>query len=40
MFLENLLKAANGLFPNFWRIVIVLLPFILILGWIIQWFES
>ena len=40
MFLENLVKAANGLFANFWRIVIVLLPFILILGWIIKWFES
>lgn len=40
MFLEDLVKAANGLFANFWLVVIVLLPFILILGWIIQWLES
>ena len=40
MFLEELLKAANGLFANFWSVVIVLLPIILILGWIIQWFEG
>jgi cell division protein FtsX len=40
MFLEDLVKAANDLFAIFWTVVIVLLPFILILGWIIQWFES
>jgi hypothetical protein len=40
MFLEDLAKAANGLFAHFWLIVIVLLPFILILGWIIKWFEG
>jgi len=39
MFLEDLVEAANGLFANFWTVVIVLLPFILILGWIIKWFE-
>lgn len=40
MFLERLLGAINDLFANFWLIVIILLPFVLILGWIIQWFES
>lgn len=40
MFLEDLVNAANGLFATFWLVVIVLLPFILILGWIIQWFEG
>ncbi len=39
MFLEDLVKAANGLFANFWTAVIVLLPFILALGWIIQLLE-
>ena len=36
MFLEVLVKAANELFAIFWTVVIVLLPFILILGWIIK----
>ena len=39
MFLEDLVKAANGLFANFWTVVIVLLPFVLILGWIIKCSE-
>lgn len=40
MFLEDLVKASNDLFANFWLIVIVLLPFILILGWIIKSCEG
>ena len=40
VFLERLLAAINDLFANFWLIVIILLPFVLILGWIIQWFGS
>jgi hypothetical protein len=40
MFFEDLANAANGMFSNFWLVVIVLLPFILALGWIIQWFEG
>lgn len=40
MIIENLVKAANELFTIFWTVVIVLLPFVLILGWIIKWFES
>lgn len=39
MFLEDLAKAANELFAKFWTIVIVLLPFILTLGWIIKCSE-
>jgi len=39
MFFENLFKAANELFANFWLVVIVLLPFVLGLGWLIQWLE-
>jgi len=40
MLLEDLARAANGLFANFWLVVIVLLPFILLLGWIISLFEG
>ena len=40
MFLEELVKAANGLFAIFWTVVIVALPLLWILGWIIQWFEG
>lgn len=40
MIIENLVKAANELFAIFWTVVIVLLPFVLILGWITKWFES
>jgi len=40
MFLEDLVKAANDLFANFWLIAIVLLPSILILGWIIKSCEG
>jgi hypothetical protein len=37
---EDLANAANGMFSNFWLVVIMLLPFILAMGWIIQWFEG
>ena len=36
MFLENLIQAANDLFANFWLIVIILLPFVLLLGWLLS----
>ncbi len=36
MFLEDLVQAANGLFAKFWLIVIVLLPFILLIGWLMS----
>ena len=40
MFLDDLVKAANDLFANFWLIIIVLLPFIMLLGWLIQIFGG
>ena len=40
MILEKLVNAANDMFANFWLVVIVLLPFVLGLDWLIQWFES
>jgi hypothetical protein len=40
MFLERLIEAINDLFSKFWLIVIILLPFVLILGWIMTWFED
>jgi hypothetical protein len=36
MFLEDLVQAANDLFAKFWLIVIVLLPFILLIGWLMS----
>lgn len=39
MFLEELVKAANGLFAIFWTVVIVALPVLLLLGWITKCSE-
>jgi hypothetical protein len=36
MFLERLVQAINELFAKFWLIVIVLLPFLLLLGWLLS----
>ncbi len=36
MFLERLIQAINELFAKFWLIVIVLLPFVLLLGWLLS----
>jgi hypothetical protein len=36
MFLERLVQAINELFAKFWLIVIVLLPFVLLLGWLLS----
>ena len=38
--LEDLAKAANKLFANFGLLALALFPFILVLVWIIQWFEG
>ena len=38
--LEDLAKAANNLFANFGLLVLSLFSFILVLVWIIQWFEG
>ncbi len=35
MLLEGMVKAANQLFAILWTVVVVLLPFVLILCWII-----
>ncbi len=40
MFLEKLIEAINGFFESFWLIVIILLPVILIVGWIIKQIEG
>ncbi|MDP2369285.1 hypothetical protein [Rhodoferax sp.] len=40
MFLERLIAALNDLFASFWLVVIILLPFVLVLGWIIKWFGG
>jgi hypothetical protein len=40
MFLERLVAAINDLFANLWLVVIILLPFVLVLGWIIKWFGG
>jgi len=40
MFLERLIGAANELFARFWLVVIVMVPFLLILGLIIKWLEE
>lgn len=40
MFLERLVTAVNELFAKFWLVVIVVLPFLFILGLIIKWFEE
>jgi len=40
MFLEWLVSAANDLFARFWLVVIVVLPFLLILGLIMNWLEK
>ena len=40
MFLEKLIEAINDLFESFWLIVIILLPVILIVGWIIKQIEG
>ncbi len=39
MFLEKLIEAINDLFESFWLIVIILLPVILIVGWLIKQIE-
>lgn len=36
--LERLIEAANELFAKFWLIILVLLPFILLYGFIKQLF--
>ena len=36
MFLERLVQAINELFAKFWLIVIVLLAFVLLLGWLLS----
>jgi len=36
--LERLIEAANELFAKFWLIVLVLLPFILLLGYLKRMF--
>lgn len=36
MFLERLVQAINELFAKFWLIVIFLLPFVLLLGWLLS----
>ena len=40
MFLEKLIEAINDLFESFWLIVIILLPVILIVGWLIKQIEG
>ncbi len=36
MFLQNLIQAINDLFAKFWLIVIVVLPIILVVGWLMR----
>lgn len=40
MFLKHLIAAANELFARFWLVVIVVFPFLMILGLIIKWLEK
>jgi hypothetical protein len=40
MFLEKLIEAINDLFESFWLIVIILLPVILVVGWMIKQIEG
>lgn len=40
MFLERLIARLNELFEGFWLLVIVLLPFLIILGMIMKWLEK
>jgi len=40
MFLEKLIEAINDLFESFWLIAIILLPVILVVGWMIKQIEG
>lgn len=40
MFLERIIARINELFEGVWLIVIVMLPFLIVLGMIMEWLEK